>query len=916
MPLLFFMDRQKFISLCFVCLFYSVSMMAQFTISGSVTNESKIGVAGATAVLLDQDSTMISFGITNTKGQFEFTEINQGEYFLQLSYVSYSTISQPCSISGNDKHVDLGEFMLIESNEILQEVTIKAEHIPMGIQGDTISYNTAAFKTRPGATVEDLLKKLPGIEVQRDGSIRAQGEDVENVLVDGKEFFGKDPKIATQNLEAEAVDKVQVYDKQSDIAEFTGIDDGQEEKTINLKLKEEYKSGGFGNINLQGGTSERYHSKLNYNRFNTNMQASVIASANNVNKQAFSFSEYISLMGGLSAAMSGNFNDFSLGEFGQSRTPEGITDNYTSGINFNLDVNEKLTLNNNYFYLKSDRQLNETGVTNQFLNSQTFNSIDTSTQNTTRQQHRINTKLIYKHNPFTHIEIKNSIGFRNGDQLSNNNSIFGSINGYNQSSLFNQLKNSGINYTGSVQLRKKFSKKGRNWINGIKYNSKTSDETTEVLNTFNSIGLLRNIEQDQFYQNNEREFQFNSSYTEPLGSGHYLSLQYSFNTNEESPAKDFFDIENNQTTLNKDLSASFIKDYQFHNAGLSIKRNRKKSKFTIAAHYQQTQLNAMLSQSDTAIKNTFNHILPALHYNLDLNNTTTLKTSYNTFITAPLLQQLLPIPDNANPNILILGNPNLRPAYTHAAQINLNHFDNFNFRNLFANFQLSLIKDRVVNRVDIDDNFLRTITPINTDKFLSLQSYVSYSQPIKALKLKYRISAQAYISDYLSYLNNVKSEVTESNTFLSFTLENRKKETIDLAGGLKVDYNTRSYKINESFNQSFFNYTFFVDGSWQILKNLILSTEFDLIKYSGEDFSTAQDFVLWNASIEKTFAENKFALQLSVFDILGQNRGISRTGGFNSIRDSKFNALTRYVSLGIRYRIGRSRKSGIQIDGL
>ena len=186
----------------------------------------------------------------------------------------------------------------------------------MGILGDTISYNAAAFKVKPGATVEDLLKKLPGVDIQRDGSIKAMGEEVENVLVDGKEFFGNDPKIATKNLEAEAVDKVQVFDKKSEIAEFTGIDDGNKEKTINLKLKEEYKKGGFGNAKLAGGTESTYEAKVNYNRFSPKMQAAVILGANNINKQAFSFNEYISFMGGLANAISGSNRNMNFGEFG------------------------------------------------------------------------------------------------------------------------------------------------------------------------------------------------------------------------------------------------------------------------------------------------------------------------------------------------------------------------------------------------------------------------------------------------------------------------------------------------------------------------------------------------------------------------------------------------------------------------
>ena len=231
---------------------------------------------GATVVLLEPvDSSMVAFAISDADGLFTVDQVDSGSYVLQISFVSYGTKTTPVEIGAERKN-HLGSFSLTPTTEILQEITVKAEHIPMGVIGDTISYNAAAFKTKPGATVEDLLKKLPGVEVQRDGSIKAMGEDVNNVLVDGKEFFGDDPQIATKNLDAEAVEKVQVFDKKSDIAEFTGIDDGEEEKTINLKLKEDYKNGGFGTVGLAGGTESTYDGKLNYNRFSPQMQVAVI----------------------------------------------------------------------------------------------------------------------------------------------------------------------------------------------------------------------------------------------------------------------------------------------------------------------------------------------------------------------------------------------------------------------------------------------------------------------------------------------------------------------------------------------------------------------------------------------------------------------------------------------------------------
>ena len=907
------MNIRQFLQAIVILSLSIVTTYSQYSLIGSVSDEELVKLQGATVVLLDSDSIIVSFNITSEYGKFELENLKKGDYILQVSYVSYSNFSENYTVNGDSQLIDIGNITLFESSELLQEVTIKSEHIPMGIQGDTITYNATAFKTRPGANVEDLLKRLPGIEVQRDGSIKAQGENVEKVLVDGKEFFGNDPTIATKNLEAEAVEKVQVFDKQSDMAEFTGIEDGEDEKTINLKLKEEYKSGGFGNINVEKGTDDRYQGKLNYNRFNTAMQASVIVSANNVNKQAFSFNEYISLMGGLNEGLSRNFTDFNFSEFGSSRAPEGITDNYTSGLNFNYDFSEKLALTSNYFYLQSDRSINRTSNSEQFVNQQSINSVDTLNSNSKKQQHRIRSKLVYKQNPFTQLVMKNNLGISKTDEMLNGNSIFESINQRNQTNTFNISNGIGIAYDGSFQLRKKFGKKGRNWINTITYSIKDEEEQENVLNHFNLQTGSIVLNQDQEYTSREQNISFKTRYTEPLGSGYYLGIAYSLQQNEESPLKNFFDIADENRLLNEELSADFIKNLDIQTGRLSIKRNRKKSKLTLHLNYQSTRLVGKIN-SDDEITNFSNHFLPSLNYDLDISNNTSLSTSYHTSVTTPLLNQLIPFPNNTNANVIINGNANLRPSFTHTAQVNLNLFDNFNFRNLFANVRLNIIKDKIVNSIKIDSDLLRRITPINTNNFINTTSYISYSEPIRALKLKYEISGQSYFSKYVSFLNDLESQVSESNTYLSVTLENRNKNTRDIATGIKVDYSTRSYAINESFNQKYFSYTFFLDGHWNITEGLTFSTTLDLIKYSGEDFSIAEDYALWNATLENSFKNNNFSIYISAFDLLGENQGISRFGGINVIGENRFNTLGRYVSLGLLYRIGKSRNNAIKLN--
>ncbi|MEM8892673.1 MAG: TonB-dependent receptor, partial [Bacteroidota bacterium] len=272
---------------------------------GKIIDEENQPLKGATVVVLNAaDSIMVSFALSNKDGSFKFRRIQVGEYLLQVTFIGYKKISQELNIDQIDQEIrDLGTLVMEEQDLSLDEVAIEAEQTPILLKKDTVEYNAGSFKVQPNAAVEDLLRKLPGVEVERDGTVKAQGEGVQKILVDGKEFFGDDPTIATKNLPADAVDKVQVFDKKSEMAEFSGIDDGERNKTINLKLKDGKKQGAFGKIRGGYGTEDRYEGNFNINRFSKKLQLSALGMFNNTNQQGFSFNDYIQFMGGLGNMM-------------------------------------------------------------------------------------------------------------------------------------------------------------------------------------------------------------------------------------------------------------------------------------------------------------------------------------------------------------------------------------------------------------------------------------------------------------------------------------------------------------------------------------------------------------------------------------------------------------------------------------
>ena len=906
--------RLVLILIVLICV--QLQLESQSVLKGTVIDENNEPLIGATVVLLEPvDSSMMSFAISDSDGRYELEDISSGSYVLQISFVSYATLMKEIEVSSERKQ-DLGESALDPISEVLQEVTVKAEHIPMGVIGDTISYNAAAFKTKPGATVEDLLKKLPGVEVERDGSIKAMGEEVQNVLVDGKEFFGDDPKIATKNLEAEAVDKVQVFDKKSEIAEFTGIDDGEEEKTINLKLKEDYKRGGFGSATLAGGTASTYDGKLNYNRFTPQMQAAAIISGNNVNKQPFTFNEYISFMGGLGNAISNTNSALNFGEFGRGSTPQGITDNISAGLNFNYDLSSKVKLSSHYFYIDARQDLNRVSNSSQFTEDTTFETIDNTIGDFINRNHRLHAKINYKPNPYTQVKWRNtfsSIGNNNMTESATEFSRMGVNSGSTSSDVIEEELQQGID--GALTIRKRFEKKGRSWLNTANYQLGVLEATYNLDNTIINATSILDIIQQQSYDYGKSGLKLESAFTEPLSNRVFLSADYSFEYDQESPEKLFFDVFNEQGVLNEDLSRSYVKTNQIHQGYLRMRRNTKKLKMNGGIGVQVSNIEGAIMDESNGIIDDLNNrstfFLPQLSLDYDLSKDASVDLRYRTSVALPTLQQLAPLPDNTNPNLLRLGNPSLSPTYTHNIGLNYSVIDQFNFTNFFANVNLYLSQDQIINAVSLDENLLRTIQPINTDQYTSVQGYISYGSPIRPLKLRFNASSSLRWSLYDSFINNELSTISETTTNWRLSLNNRNKDHVDIATGIDLQFTDRKFDVNEDFNQSFFNYSLYIDGIFYIGETWSLASKYDYRSFSSEFFSEGQEFHLWNAAIQKSFADSKFSIMIQANDLLNQNQGVERNGGLNGLSDVRFNTRARYFTLGLKVKLGKSKKTGI-----
>src|SRR5258706_972776 len=407
---------RKFLFLFFVLIATAVSAQ-KFTITGQL-KDSVGTLPGATIMILQQkDSSVVQFGVSNSEGRFEVKNIAQGDYLFKVSFTGYASYTQkisPRTEKGAEQ--DLGVIQMDPKTNQLNEVIVKGEKDPVKVKRDTIEYNASSFKVKPNANVEDLLKKLPGVEVDNSGTITAQGEQVQKVMVDGREFFGQDPKLATRNLPADAVDKVQVYDKKSDQTIFSGIDDGQRQKTVNLALKEEKRHAAFGNDMVGGGHdligaggSGRFQTSASLNRFDHGNQLSFLAMGNNVNQQNFSFGDMA------------NFSGASTGggpiQFQNTGLQNGIVTNYAGGVNINRAINNNNTkISANYFYNRMDQSLT-TGthrinyLPNDTTKNNTYNFDQFSAQHSLSDNHRGTLIIDHKIDSANSVKFTANVGY-------------------------------------------------------------------------------------------------------------------------------------------------------------------------------------------------------------------------------------------------------------------------------------------------------------------------------------------------------------------------------------------------------------------------------------------------------------------------------------------------------------------------
>lgn len=891
------------------------------TIEGTVMDSSlKKALNSATISLANaKDSSLLSFTRSAEDGYFQVKNVKAGKYLLSISYVGYEHLWLSLSVGANPK-VDLGNIYLMDASK-MTTVTVTARRPPVVINNDTVEFNSENFKTVPNAVVEDLLKKMPGIEVDKSGAITVNGKTVTKVYVNGKEMFTGDPKMATKNLAADAIDKIQVYDRKSDQAMFTGIDDGSEETAINLKMKKDRNNSTFGKLSAGGGTPERFDASGNVNRFNNDMQLSLVGAANNTNRQGFSNGDIASFSGAGGGGRGGGGVTLSFGGAGggTDNSAQGIATTLSGGANYSNVFNEKKTdFNANLSVSDVERNNYSKSFTQNLTPGNSFNRSSVSNSTNDNQQQRFGSVIDHKVSETFSFKFTPNITRQHTTSVSNSETTTSLTNGTitNEASTNSNSVSDALNASSNLLLRKKFAKKGRTISSTItnSYNESSSNGAQYTEQLFYAGGIVVNdsiLDQKNYRKGNTTAYSANVVYTEPITKKSLLEFNVYLNKSIGSSRKEVRD--NKTGLLNANLSNEFNSDYTYNGGGINFRANQKKFNFSTGFSLQHTNLKGENVSKQTKLSQDFQDILPTATFQYNFSQTKNLNINYRTSTQQPSITQLQPVLDQSNINYQSIGNPDLKRSYVH--NLNLRYFASkiLAQKNFFALLNASTTNNSIVNRDSILPSKVILSKPVNVNGAYRINGSLNYGFGIKKIYSRFNFGINGGFNNNISYANGLLNTIVTKSAGPSFSYTFQLDEVVDIDLSTRYSFSKTNNAINAALNTNFLTKVFSADVTNYLPFNFILNQSMNYTVNSGRAAGYNTAVPIWNASLSKYFMKNKRAeLKISAFDLLNKNIGISRNVSQNQIVDQEYNVISQYFLLSFTYSL---QKSGLANKG-
>ena len=947
-----------------LALLASVTASAQSQVSVSlrlVDSKTSEPVSFATVSLtVKGQDTPVKYVLSDIDGKAELTKVRRNTYILKAELMGYKPYSQEVKL---EKDVNLGDIKMEEDVEVLDAARVTDVGNPIIIRKDTIEYTASSFKTSDNDMLEELLKKLPGVEVEADGSITANGETITKITIDGKTFFLDDPQLASKNIPAKMIEKVKVVEKKSDQAIFTGIDDGEHETVIDLSMRPGMMKGWFGNVMGGGGhdvpgagsdmNDWRYQGAAMVGRFTDKSQISVILNGNNTNNRGFN-----DMAGSMMQGMRGG-GGMGMGMGGWGRG-NGITTSWMGGLNgaFTL-LDEKMDLAGNYLYNGSINDVMEESSKITYLEdgSRLLND-ETGTGRTMTQGHRFGMRLEHKFSENTSIlfEPQFNFGYGNFNEFSKFTTATerdGVATPTNEGYTSRNGLNDNWRTSGFLLLRQRLGKPGRTISANIRY-SYSNNDMTGFNQSLTDIFDLQTAERtseivNQRYDQNSRSTSLSGRvvYTEPLGGGFFLEANYQYGWNKNTSFKNTFNsatddliedllVYNGVEEIHDPVYSNSINNTsQNHRAGASFTYQKEKIRAQLGAAYNPTITDNVTSGHDP-YHNVAHNWSPQASLNYEFNDNTSIRFFYWGRSSQPSTNQLLPVPDNSNPLNISLGNPNLNPYFNHSLRGNFGYTNKKTFTSVNARFGAGLVQDAITNAQWYDPSGVQYSIPVNgpgtgnvdlrvmvnspfgkSGFSIFSMSYGRYNQSTSfigsgALESEKYYDSENATFDYAAF-NRDYSDLSKSDDFvnnktqtMSFTQRLRltyRNDFVELTVGGRTRMNKSWYTMKNSQLQATWNNQVDASMNWTIPGGINIISDVDYNWYNG--YTTPQeDEIILNAEITKLLFKNKCTLALKAYDILGQSKNLSVSDSANYHIETRNNTLGRYIILSLTYRFG------------
>jgi len=894
-----------------ITFFFSLSSQAQFTLKGAIrdTSENKNLQHAVITLMSKKDSTLITYTRSNKEGEFILPEIEQGNYILLISYPKYADFADEYNLEGD---LDLGSITLTPRSILLQEVVIRSGQA-IKIRGDTTEFTADSFIVREGATVEDLLKKLPGLQVNTKGEITAQGRRVDKVLVDGEEFFGDDPTMATQNISAKAVDKVQVFDTKSEQQQLTGISTGSDGKTINIKLKEDQKKGGFGKFHAASDFKDYVDAKALYNRFVGKKKLSLYATKSDISTGSLNWEDRRKL--GMEEDMefddiSGFYYSFGSDDGFNDWSLRGLPNSSTAGALYSNKWNEdKHNINGSYRYNKLSTT-NVGSVLTQNILPNTVNYRNRFTNSTgLNEQHAINAKYEWKVDSFASFKFTTAGLRKITDQFTNTTSEFLNmaqefVNKSNQGRDGNTIRMQTDNRLTYKQL---FKKKNRQLITALHFGVTDDDQENTIITqieyfkngVFDSAAL---IDQYKKFDGNSQTVGGKITFSEPLSAKFNLVLDYSHNRNNSSSFRNTFNKSSSgkYEMLDTAFSNNFDMNAYSHSSMAILRFVDKKLRFALGSGFSAVTLNLLNIDDAQKSRYRFLNFTPQSQLNYQFKPQTSVSINYRGTTRQPTINQLQPIRDNNDPLYEFTGNPDLKVGFNHNINAFFNEYKVLKRRGVWVSASLNFMDNAITNY-----NILDTLTgkqfytPINVDGNHTWNVWSNWHKGAEPGKLGYGLQLSGNGGRNNMFVNGRKNVVDFRNIRFSFSVMASKEEKFSFEIRPEVGHNYSRSSIQPNLSNNFFTYGGNINGFIMLPGKIELRSDvrFDM-RQQIDAFADNLNIIQLNSSIGRTVFKDKSGKILLVSnDILDQNRGFNRNISSTFVTEERFLRVGQYFLL-------------------